>query len=69
MSATNPIVRRLPLIIILTVAVLGAFFLRDYLTFEALAENREMLIDFRDANYVLTVLMFIGIYILIVGFS
>lgn len=69
MSDTTPIVRRLPLIIILTVAVLGAFFLRNYLTFEALAENREMLIEFRDANYVLTVLMFIGIYILIVGFS
>lgn len=69
MSDSNPIVRRLPLIVILTVAVLGAFFLRDYLTFEALAENREMLIEFRDANYVLTVLMFIGIYILIVGFS
>ena len=69
MSDTNPIVRRLPLIIILNVAVWGAFFFRDYLTFEALAENREMLIEFRDVNYVLTVLMFIGIYILIAGFS
>ncbi len=69
MSDTNPILRRLPLIIIVTVAILGAFFLRDYLTFEALAENREQLIAFRDANYVLTVLAFIGIYILIVGFS
>ncbi|MCO4848646.1 MAG: TVP38/TMEM64 family protein [Yoonia sp.] len=69
MSDTNPIVRRLPLIIILTVAIFGAFFLRDYLTFEALAENREMLIAFRDANYLLTVVMFIGIYIMIVGFS
>jgi len=69
MSDTNPIMRRLPLIIILIVAVLGAFFLRDYLTFDALAENREQLIAFRDANYLLTALAFIGIYIIIVGFS
>ena len=48
---------------------MGAFFLRDYLTFDALAENREVLIAFRDTNYLLTALMFIGFYILIVGFS
>ena len=69
MSDTSPVARRLPLIIILTVAVLGAFFLRDYLTFDALAENREVLIAFRDANYLLTVFIFISFYILIVGFS
>lgn len=61
--------RRLPIIVILTAAVLGAFFLRDYLTFEALSNNREALIAYRDNNYVLTVLAFIGVYILIVGFS
>lgn len=69
MSDTSPVARRLPLIIILSVAVMGAFFLRDYLTFDALAENREVLIAFRDTNYLLTALMFIGFYILIVGFS
>ena len=69
MSDTNPILRRLPLIIILTVAVLSAFFLRDYLTFQALADNREALIAFRDNNYLLTVLVFIAVYVLIVAFS
>jgi uncharacterized membrane protein YdjX (TVP38/TMEM64 family) len=69
MSDTNPILRRLPLIIILTVAVLGAFFFRDYLTFQALADNREALIAFRDNNYLLTVLVFIAVYVLIVAFS
>ena len=69
MSDTSPVARRLPLIIILSVAVMGAFFLRDYLTFDALAENREVLIAFRDTNYLLTALIFIGFYILIVGFS
>jgi hypothetical protein len=40
------------------VAAVGAFTLRDVLTFETLAENRERLIAFRDANYAVTVLMF-----------
>lgn len=63
------LIRRLPLIIIAVVAVLGAIFLRDYLTFDALSENREALLAFRDANYLLTVLAFIGAYIVIVAFS
>lgn len=61
--------RRLPLLIILTVAVVGAFTLRDYLSFQTLAENREALIAYRDANYLMTVLVFVGAYILVVGFS
>ena len=69
MSKTNPIVRLLPLIIILAVAILGVVYLRDELTFDALAANREALIAFRDANYPITVLAFVGIYILIAGFS
>ena len=69
MSQPNPLIRRLPLIIIAVVAVLGFVFLRDNLTFDALAENREALIAFRDANYLLTALSFIAIYIVIVGFS
>ena len=69
MSKTNPIARLLPLIIILAVAILGVVYLRDDLTFDALAANREALIAFRDANYPITVLAFVGIYILIAGFS
>lgn len=65
----NALIRRLPLILILCVAAFGAFFLRDYLSFETLRENREALLAFRDNNYVLTVLTFIAVYILIVGFS
>ena len=61
--------RRLPLLIILTVAVIGFFTLRDYLDFEMLRENRQMLLDFRDANYLITVLVFMAIYIAIVAFS
>lgn len=61
--------RRLPLIAILTVAAIGAFTLRDFLSFEALAENREALIAFRDANYLGTVLAFMAVYVVIVAFS
>ncbi|PUB14313.1 TVP38/TMEM64 family protein [Yoonia sediminilitoris] len=68
-AATHPILSKLPLIVIAVVAVFGAYFLRDYLTFEALAQNREALIAFRDANYLLTVLVFIAAYVVIVAFS
>lgn len=66
---TNPVLRKLPLIGIAVAAVLGAIFLRDYLTFESLAENREALINFRDGNYPLTVLIFVLAYVVIVAFS
>lgn len=61
--------RRLPLIAIALVALVGAFTLRDYLSFETLAENRDRLLSFRDDNYVATVLVFIAVYVVIVAFS
>lgn len=66
---TGGLAKRLPLLIILAVAAVGAFALRDYLSFQTLAENREALIAFRDENYLLTVLAFILAYIVIVAFS
>lgn len=72
-DATTPgpsgLMRRLPLIMILSVAVVGAFTLRDFLSFETLRDNREALIGFRDAHYLLTALVFVAIYVVIVGFS
>lgn len=68
-ASANPILRKLPLIVIIIVAALGAYFLRDYLTFDALAENREALLGFRDNNYFLTALVFIAAYVVIVAFS
>ncbi len=61
--------RFLPLGVILIVAAIGAFTLRDYLSFDALRENREALIAFRDQNYLLTVLGFVVAYVVIVAFS
>ncbi len=68
-TKTNPFLKRLPLIGIVTIAIIGAFTLRDYFSFEALAENREALLAYRDANYLTSVLGFILIYILIAAFS
>lgn len=65
----HPVLKRLPLIVILSMAAIGAFTLRDVLTFEALARHRETLLAFRDANYLATVLGFIAAYVVIVGFS
>ena len=61
--------KNLPLIAILLVAAVGAFTLRDYLSFETLRDNRESLLTFRDANYALTVGIFMLAYIVIVAFS
>ena len=63
------LMRRLPLIVIAAVAVVGAFTLREYLSFEMLAENREALLAFRDANYAATALGFVAVYAVMVAFS
>ncbi len=74
MSETSPVksnafLRRLPLITIVAVAIIGAFTLRDYLSFQALAENRETLLAYRDAHYLIAVLGFMTAYVVIVAFS
>lgn len=63
------LVRNMPLAIIGVVAALGYVFLRDFISFEALRDNRLVLLAFRDAHYWATVAGFIGIYVLIVAFS
>jgi uncharacterized membrane protein YdjX (TVP38/TMEM64 family) len=65
----SPLGRYLPILAVAIGAGLGWWLLRDYLSFSALADNREALIAFRDANYVGTVIAFIALYALIVAFS
>lgn len=65
----HPILRSLPLIVIVLVAVIGAVILRDYLSFQALAEHHEVLLALRDDHYVLSVVGFIVAYVVIAGFS
>ena len=61
--------RHVPLAVILVVAIIGAFTLRDYLTFDTLRDNREALLAYRDANLIQTAFLFFIAYVLIVGFS
>ncbi|MBN2631001.1 MAG: TVP38/TMEM64 family protein [Rhodobacteraceae bacterium] len=61
--------KRLPIIAIATAALIGAFALRDQISFAALAQHREALIAFRDGNFALASLAFVAAYIVIVAFS
>lgn len=64
-----PAPRYLVLAALAGVAVLGAVFLRDQLSFEALRDNRAALLALRDSHYVLTVAGFIAAYVAIVALS
>lgn len=61
--------RIVPLAVILIAAVAGFFLLKDFLTFDALAENRTALEAWRDQNYLVAVLAFIAVYVAVVAFS
>ena len=69
MAKKSGIVRLLPILLIAAVAVVGAFTLKDYLSFQTLADNREALIAWRDNNYILASLVFIAVYATMVTFS
>lgn len=61
--------RAAPLAAIVLGAVLAAVLLGDRLSFAALEENRETLLAWRDRNYALAALGFVGVYALSVTFS
>ena len=61
--------RILPLLAVLALAVLGAVFLREHLSFETLRANREALVAFRDAHLLATVALFMLAYVVIVALS
>lgn len=67
--ARRGLTRHLPLAVILTVAAIGAISLHDYLSFDALAANREALLALRDSNFGVAVALFMAVYVLIVTFS
>jgi uncharacterized membrane protein YdjX (TVP38/TMEM64 family) len=65
----RPYLRYLPLALIVMVAGISAFTLRDYLSFETLHDNRDALLAYRDSHLFAMAGMFLGFYILIVAFS
>ena len=66
---TRSYLEKLPILIVLIVALIGAFTLKEHLSFAALSENRERLLAFRDAHFVWAVLGFMAAYVVSVGFS
>lgn len=66
-SVRNRWLRRLPFLVIMGVAILGAVLFRDQLSFEALALQRQNLTAFRDAHYLQAVALFILAYVTIVA--
>ena len=68
-TTENPWLKRLPILVIAVAAVLGAFLLRDQLSFDSLARHRESLLAFRDGNFALASLVFVATYLGIVAFS
>lgn len=72
MTETSPpsgLSRYLPIAGIGLAAILGFVFLRDTLSFETLANNHEALTAWRDENYLLSVLVYMALYIAVVAFS
>lgn len=61
--------RRVPIVLILCLAIAGVFFFRGALGFDALAKNYGVLIAYRDAHFATAVLAFVVIYTLIVVFA
>lgn len=61
--------RRLPLLLILGAALFGGIALRDELSFNSLSRHREVLLAYRDAHYLWTVIAFIAGYAIIVALS
>lgn len=61
--------RRLPILVIMVTALIGAVALRDDLSFETLARHREALLAFRDSHYLAAVLGFLAVYVTIVALS
>ncbi len=61
--------RHLPLILVVAVAIIGAVALKEFVTFDALRDNREALLGFRNDNYLGMMAVFAAVYIVMVVFS
>ena len=66
---TAPLRRALPLVVIAAGAFVGLVFLGDALSFEALRDNREALIAWRDANPGLAGAVYMLVYVAVIAFS
>jgi len=67
--AKSPLRRFAPFGLIILATIFVYFKFGDYLSFEALSDNRDSLITWRDSNYVLAAAVFMLVYIAAVSFS
>lgn len=70
-TGKGPSLRRLIPILLILLAFIAFFVfgLDEYLTFRTLSENRDRLMDFVSANFLLAALLYMGLYIVVVAFS
>ncbi len=61
--------RFLPIAVLAVGAALAYFLAQDYLSLEAISENREALVEWRDRNLLTASLAYVAIYIVTVAFS
>ena len=68
-ASKSPLKKNLPLLVLIVAALLAYWQFGDFLSFEALANNREALIGWRDSNYAIAAVTYVLIYIAVVSFS
>ena len=61
--------RKSVVILLFTIAAFGLYFFSELISFEALKENRSDISNFRDENFILSIILFWLFYFLLVVFS
>ena len=61
--------RKVVIILLVIIAALGLIFFSEWISFEALKENRAEISEFRDKNFTLSIVIFWVFYVILVVFS
>ena len=61
--------RKIIIILLLSIAIFGLIFFSEWISFEALKENRAEIAEFRDKNFTLSIISFWIFYVTLVVFS
>ena len=61
--------RKVVIILLLIIATFGLIFFSEWISFEALKENRAEISEFRDKNFTLSIVIFWVFYVILVVFS
>ncbi len=61
--------RKTVVIFLLIIAVVGLIFFSEWISFEALKKNRTDISEFRDKNFILSIVIFWLLYVLLIVFS